>query len=422
MLQLIFLSLRLPIMKQFLSYFLIIVIAIYLIVNSCKREDKPLPVAIFNYSYTNECSPPPSEVVFENMSFEASVYRWDFGDGTTPVFEKNPSHVFSEEGIYNVELTAYGNGGMHTEIKTIYIVTKPIIDFSVSDTLILVNDSVTFTGIASSGVLPSAWFWTFGDGTTSTIQNCSHKYSSPGIYDITLTAVNACGNSYLEKKKLIKVNANGSPPIVNFNANNITINVGQTINFTDLTVNSPDTWNWNFAGGFPGNSNAQNPLNIQYNTPGYYDVTLTASNSFGTNSLTKTGYIHVLNAAPTAVFIKKITVKQMHFPVVPPLFVNLFYKVSDAGPPNTIYLNGVNQVISGLIQAELPVFWNISPYYQIPVLNHNYQISLWDKKTMPPQELFVGSVQFNPSTYTMYPSIVTLSQNGINLDVELQWQ
>ena len=408
-------------MKKYFILLSIAISGIFLSINSCKREDKVLPVAVFNYSYTNECSI-PSEVNFENLSTGASIFRWDFGDGSPVVYENNPKHIYIQEGIYNVELVAYGNGGMHTEIKVIYIVTKPAIDFSESDTIINVNDSVLFTGIASSGVLPSSWFWTFGDGGTSTLQNCSHKYSAPGIYDVTLTAVNACGSTYIEKKKIIKVNSLGVPPVANFTANNVTINAGQFVNFTDLSVNSPDTWNWSFPGGNPGNSNIQNPANVQYNTPGYYDVSLTAANAFGSNSLTKTGYIHVLAAAPTMVFIKKITVKQMNFPQTPPYFVNLYFKVNDAPPSTVIYLNGMSQIINSVYQSSLPVFWNLSPILQLPAMNHNYQVTLWDRKGMPPQEIPVGFVQFNPSTYTSYPSVITLSQNGINAEVELQWQ
>lgn len=407
-------------MRSFSTILLLLITGLIISTNSCKREDKALPIADYKYTYSNECSI-PSEVNFENLSFEASVFRWDFGDGTPPVYEKNPTHMYEQEGIYNVELTAYGNGGMHNEVKAIYIVTNPSIDFSVSDSVIFVNDSVQCFGQASTGVLPSAWFWTFGDGGTSNLQNSSHKYSSPGIYDVTLTAINACGSSYIEKKKHIHVNSVGVPPIADFTANNLTINVGQTINFTDLSVNNANSWTWTFHGGSPGNSNTQNPNNIQYNSPGNYDVTLNVTNSFGANSLTKTGYIHVLSSPPTTVYIKKIIIKQMNFPNMPPYFVNLFYKISDTSPYNLL-LDGTMQIINGLVQVELPETWTLNPYFQVPNINHLFRIDLFDKKGMPPQDLPVGFVQFNMANYSNYPSIVTLSQNGITMDLELQWQ
>ncbi|HMM12489.1 MAG TPA: PKD domain-containing protein [Bacteroidales bacterium] len=71
------------------------------------------------------------------------------------------------------------------------------------------------------------------------------------------------------------------------------IPVGETIDFTDLSAGVPQNWTWSFEGGTPEFSTAQHPTNIQYNSPGTYAVTLTVSNIFGTNSITKTQYIQV---------------------------------------------------------------------------------------------------------------------------------
>ena len=37
------------------------------------------------------------------------------------------------------------------------------------------------------------WYWEFGDGNTSTLQNPSHTYANPGTYYGTLTVKNECG-------------------------------------------------------------------------------------------------------------------------------------------------------------------------------------------------------------------------------------
>ncbi len=49
-----------------------------------------------------------SEVVFTNTSLNAISYEWSFGDGTTSTAE-NPSHTYTEEGTYNVQLTAFNS-------------------------------------------------------------------------------------------------------------------------------------------------------------------------------------------------------------------------------------------------------------------------------------------------------------------------
>ncbi len=91
--------------------------------------------------------------------------------------------------------------------------------------------------------------------------------------------------------------ANALPPDANFIANMTTIPVGTTINFNDLTLNAPTSWNWTFTGGFPGTSFVQNPANILYNTAGIYPVKLVATNSFGSDSITQITYINVVNSA-----------------------------------------------------------------------------------------------------------------------------
>jgi PKD repeat protein len=50
---------------------------------------------------------------------------------------------------------------------------------------------VDFTDLSTDN--PTSWNWTFGDGDTSTAQNPSHRYTSPGTYTVTLNVTNRCG-------------------------------------------------------------------------------------------------------------------------------------------------------------------------------------------------------------------------------------
>jgi len=88
------------------------------------------------------------------------------------------------------------------------------------------------------------------------------------------------------------------PPVANFSASSTTICAGSSISFTDLSQNSPTSWNWTFAGGTPSVSTTQNP-NVTYNTPGVYSVTLTAVNGHGNNTAVFSNYI-VVNSIPFA--------------------------------------------------------------------------------------------------------------------------
>ncbi len=91
-------------------------------------------------------------------------------------------------------------------------------------------------------------------------------------------------------------NTTPQKPFANFAANTTTICPGNTVTFTDLSLNSPTSWSWTFAGGTPATSTSQNPT-ITYNTAGTYAVTLRATNSLGFDDTIRTAYINV--ATPT---------------------------------------------------------------------------------------------------------------------------
>jgi PKD repeat protein len=80
-----------------------------------------------------------------------------------------------------------------------------------------------------------------------------------------------------------------SPPVVQFSAS-ATSTCSGTISFSDASLNSPTSWLWNFGDG--NTSTQQNPTHT-YGASGVYSVSLTASNAFGNNILTKNNYINV---------------------------------------------------------------------------------------------------------------------------------
>jgi PKD repeat protein len=48
---------------------------------------------------------------------DALTYRWSFGDGSQPVYEAAPNHVFDRAGTYNVELQVTDPHGLQTVYK-----------------------------------------------------------------------------------------------------------------------------------------------------------------------------------------------------------------------------------------------------------------------------------------------------------------
>ncbi len=80
-------------------------------------------------------------------------------------------------------------------------------------------------------------------------------------------------------------------PIANFSVSDTTIQQNDTVQFSDLSVNSPTTWKWYFGDG--DSSALQNPSHI-YLTTGNFSVSLIAGNASGYDTLTKANYINVV--------------------------------------------------------------------------------------------------------------------------------
>jgi gliding motility-associated-like protein len=83
------------------------------------------------------------------------------------------------------------------------------------------------------------------------------------------------------------------PPVANFTCNDSTICVGDSVHFIDKSTNGPTSWSWTFTGGSPATSTNQNPV-VYYGTAGTYTVKEVVKNINGSDSITKTSYIHVL--------------------------------------------------------------------------------------------------------------------------------
>ncbi|MBI2270644.1 MAG: S8 family serine peptidase [Bacteroidetes bacterium] len=85
-------------------------------------------------------------------------------------------------------------------------------------------------------------------------------------------------------------------PTADFIANAVSVPAGGKIIFTDQSIHKATTWNWTFTGGTPASYTGKNPPPIVYSTAGSYNVSLTVSNSNGTDTKTKSAYITVTAA------------------------------------------------------------------------------------------------------------------------------
>lgn len=185
----------------------------------------------------------------------------------------------------------------------------PVAEFMADNTSIQQGESVNFTDLSTGN--PTAWEWTFEGGTPNTFNGQFPPaifYNDPGTFDVTLTVTNDYGTDTEIKTDYIEVFETPPPPAADFAADITTIYVGESIDFTDLSTNDPTSWEWTFEGGTPGTSTEQNPSGIAYNTAGTFDVTLTASNAYGSDTEVKEDYITVqVIPPPQADFTADVT-------------------------------------------------------------------------------------------------------------------
>lgn len=113
---------------------------------------------------------------------------------------------------------------------------------------------------------------------------------SKGNHTLNIELESSDGKDSWEFPFKIENEVFGQPPDANFESSSTTVIVGSAIFFNDLSLNNPTEWRWDFGDGTTATT--QNPSHTYLN-PGTYVVTLTASNSFGTNSETKPDYITV---------------------------------------------------------------------------------------------------------------------------------
>lgn len=291
-------------------------------------------VADFDVARTESCSA-PFEVEFINMSSNATSYAWDFGDGNTST-AATPVHTYIANGTYTVSLQVTSSCGSDAKTEHSFIevsddipceVTLPTSGQATVQTSCLgtifdnggpsgnyqdqTDGSVTIAPCGASNVtLYFDQFVVEAGGNTciydyvtvydglSTSDPVIGKYcnSNPPPASVTSTggAITVrmyadAGLNYSGFEISWECEAGSALPVADFSADSEQTCSGQ-VSFSDETVNCPEQWLWDFGDG--NTSTLQNPSHT-YAQNGTYTVSLTATNSMGSDDMVKTSYITV---------------------------------------------------------------------------------------------------------------------------------
>jgi PKD repeat protein len=248
---------------------------------------------------------PAYDVLFTDVSTNATSWYWSFGDGTTST-TRNLTKTYNgwignTSASYNVNHSATNTNGTvwknTTANQTAYPLTSTMLsNLSSGKPPLLVQFNTTFGNGTATG-----WSWNFGDSNTSTTRNATNTYYTVGTFPVILNATNAYSYNWQVNATMITINAL-APPVADFHATATTGYPGDTFTFTDDSTNTPTGWQWSWGDG-TANGTTVGPTH-QYAAIGTYTVILTATNADGSDTEVKTNYITISTAPspPTAAF------------------------------------------------------------------------------------------------------------------------
>jgi PKD repeat protein len=226
----------------------------------------------FEFSPTTGTAPLDIQIV--DTSIGANSYSYNFGDGSSLMNTSQPKHTYESSGTYNITQTVTNSHGSANLTKTIRVKQLPFAYFYPTPNYGYAPLEVTFEDHSTDTIL---WYWDFGDGTNSSLQNPTHTYTNAGVFTVVLTASNEDGNSTYTDT----ITVNQHPPVASFTANPTTGKKPLTVQFTDTSTYSPTSWSWRF--GDKGTSIEQNPEHT-FKDKGTYTVILTVYNSGGSSN------------------------------------------------------------------------------------------------------------------------------------------
>lgn len=254
-------------------------------------EVAPKPIARASADPLNGCA--PLNVQFTNTSAGATVYEWDFGDGSEVTSETAPQHLFENNNAfvvaYEATLLAENAFGCSDEA------TVPITVYPAFQT--------TLTALPQEGCSPlevkltatqgaANYQWDFGDGTIAAGEReMIHTFINAGSFDrtfnISVTGTNAFN---CQASATTSVTVYPSPQTVFEVAPTEMTMPQRDITLTNLTQGEGWEYMWDMGDG--SNYTQRHPGTHSYSLSGSYTITLTAFNELCSDVATNQILIH----------------------------------------------------------------------------------------------------------------------------------
>lgn len=285
-------------------------------------------VYVYNPANTVNIAYPPTRVCNEAlMNFAVTTppntsFVFYYGDGAADSTQnKSLSHLYNFPGFYGPYVELRDDFGCQVNVggPTRIDVLGALPVFSASGKKFCDSGTVFFNNYTLDNDPPVTYLWDFKDGATSTVFEPFHKYTSPGLYPITLTATtqNNCEKIFTDTVRVFRT------PRPSF-TNADTICVNNPV-FFEGAIAQPDTaikWSWILSDG--RNANTPNAT-FGFTAPGSYTIRLTTENSFGCkDSVSKTFDVKPLPQIITPASVSLVVGSGLNLPVTYSNNINIY--------------------------------------------------------------------------------------------------
>jgi PKD repeat protein len=235
-----------------------------------------------------------TEVCLSTSGHAASVpahsqaaFRWFIAGGTINSGQNTNSVLWTSDNTPGgITLTVYVTDTAGCACSSWVTATNsgPIANFQPNSRRYCCGPTtVYFTDTSTSAIGIAAWYWTFGDGASSTLQHPLHTYGTPGVFTVTLTVTDTSGCSYRRTRtSWITIY---EPPVAGFSALPSSGTSPLTVYFTDTSTvagipvtNTVQSWYWAFGDG--GSADTQT-ISHTYTGSGIFNPSLTVTDVNG---------------------------------------------------------------------------------------------------------------------------------------------
>lgn len=226
------------------------------------------PLAKFYIDKTSSC--PPLQSTITKLSEGEDSYEWRFGDGNTSTTDENFVYTWDNTDIdniqyYNLELwVGTTNNCVDSTSLDVTVFPKVIADFTMSDTAgCSPLENVQFTNTSTSPA--TQFFWTFGDGSYTNIENPIHDFANitsvDRVYDIFLRAESEYNCSDDTTKQITVYRQPEAEFYIDPNYMTFPEN---TVGITNVTNPGPFDYYWEFGDINLSTSTAEDPNQFEY--------------------------------------------------------------------------------------------------------------------------------------------------------------